>query len=384
MESYGDMRIDDAFVIHVLDNRMASAQCSQALTPLPDTFRAILQRYLASLYTPACRRKRFGRFRDDVPVRQAYRHLVRRANGSPFIDPTVFLEVSQRLAVLLFEAMRQAPQNGARKPGDITPGDLHVGVVHRQESVGLTEPWLFLIKVELETRLQRQLHTLPQGGMQTVLTPCEGLLPRLTADHVHKTALIRCSDDVTTYEVLMTDPQGGRQGVARFFAEDFLQTEPFHTPDEQAELLFMRTHTWVTDHEEELSPKEQQDVLESVRTLITERAAQAEPLAPRDLVVTLPLSEAREEPVVRELRRSFQETLTAPEANGDSMQPESEFLVQTVPPPVARTRVTYLLDHGVQLSGDREAIERLFATPPHRVDDSTEFTIRTKTFRPLL
>jgi hypothetical protein len=384
MESYGDMRIDDAFVIHVLDNRMASAQCSQALTPLPDTFRAILQRYLAALFTPACRRKRFGRFRDDAPVRQAYRHLVRRANGSPLIDPTVFLDVSQRLAVLLFEAMRQAPQNGARKPGDITPGDLHVGVVHRQESVGLTEPWLFLIKVELETRLQRQLRTLPQGGVQTVLTPCEGLLPRLTAEHVHKTALIRCSDDVTTYEVLMTDPQGGRQGVARFFAEDFLQTEPFHTPDEQAELLFMRTHTWVTDHEEELSPKEQQDVLESVRTLITERAAQAEPLAPRDLVMTLPLSEAREEPVVRELRRSFQETLTASEANGDSMQPESELLVQTVPPPVARTRVTYLLDHGVQLSGDREAIERLFATPPHRVDDNTEFTIRTKMFRPLL
>lgn len=384
MESYGDMRIDDAFVIHVLDNRMASAQCSQALTPLPDTFRATLQRYLAALYTPACRRKRFGRFRDNAPVRQEYRRLAPRVNGSPLIDPTVFLEASQRLAGLLFEAMRQAPQNGARKPGDITPGDLLMGVLHRRESEAQTIPWLFLVKVDLETRLQRQFRPLPQGGVQTVLVPCEGLLPRLTAEHVHKTALIRCSDDVSTYEVLMTDPQGGRQGVARFFAEDFLRTEPFHTPDEQAELLFMRTHTWVTQHEEELSPKEQQDVLESVRTLITERAAQAEPLAPRDLVVTLPLSAAREEPAVHELRRSFQETLTAPEANGDSLRPESELLVQTVPPPVARTRVTYLLDHGVQLSGDREAIERLFATPPHRVDHSTEFTIRTKTFRPLL
>lgn len=384
MASNGDIRIDDSFVIHVLDNRRASAQCSQALTPLPDAFRATLQQYLAALDTPACRRKRFGRFRPGAPVRQAYTRLTQATTGHGRIDAAVFLDLSQRLAVMLFEAMRQAPQNGARKPGDITPGDLLVGVFHRQDSTAQAAPWLFLVKVELETRLQRQLRSGPQGEVQTVLTPCDGLLPKLTAEHVHKTALIRASDDLATYEVLMTDPQGGRQGVARFFAEDFLQVEPFHTPDEQAELLFRRTHTWVTEHEDDLSPQEQQEVLQSIRTLISERAAQAEPLAPRDLVVTLPLSAPREEPAVHELRRSFQETLTTPEANGESIPPERELLVQTVPPQVSRPRVTYLLDHGVRLSGDREAIERLFATPPHRVDDGTEFTIRTRTFRPIL
>jgi hypothetical protein len=50
---------------------------------------------------------------------------------------------------------------------------------------------------------------------------------------------------------------------------------------------------------------------------------------------------------------------------------------------VARTRVTYQLDDGVQLSGDQEALERLFVRPPHRVDGTTEFTIRTTTFRPV-
>jgi hypothetical protein len=55
-----------------------------------------------------------------------------------------------------------------------------------------------------------------------------------------------------------------------------------------------------------------------------------------------------------------------------------------VPPRVARTRMTYQLDNGVQLSGDQDALDRLFLTPPHRVGSATEFTIRTTTFRPVL
>jgi hypothetical protein len=220
--------------------------------------------------------------------------------------------------------------------------------------------------------------------MQTVLTPCEGLLPKLTTEHVHKSALIRWRHDPSMYDVLLTDPQGGKQGVAKFFAEDFLQTTPFQTPDEQADLLFQRAHTWVTTHEDTLSPREQQAVLQSVRSLIAERATHAEPLAPRELVLTLPLSEPRAEQTVHELRRSFQETLTASEANGGSLPPDRELLLRAVPPRVARTRVTYQLDNGVQLSGDQDALDRLFLTPPHRVGTATEFTIRTTTFRPVL
>jgi hypothetical protein len=49
-----------------------------------------------------------------------------------------------------------------------------------------------------------------------------------------------------------------------------------------------------------------------------------------------------------------------------------------------RTQVTYQLDFGVQLSGEQEAIERLFVQPPRRVAEHTEFTIRTLTFRPVM
>jgi hypothetical protein len=46
--------------------------------------------------------------------------------------------------------------------------------------------------------------------------------------------------------------------------------------------------------------------------------------------------------------------------------------------------VTYLLDDGVQLSGDSDALAQFFLQPPHMVDGKTEFTIRTSTFRPSL
>jgi hypothetical protein len=61
-----------------------------------------------------------------------------------------------------------------------------------------------------------------------------------------------------------------------------------------------------------------------------------------------------------------------------------ELRLQTVPRVAQRTHVTYQLDFGVQLSGESEAIERLFINPPRRVGDHTELTIRTLTFRPVV
>jgi hypothetical protein len=246
------------------------------------------------------------------------------------------------------------------------------------------KPYLFLIKVDLEAGLQRQIRPLATGGMQTVLTRCEGLVPKLTTAHIHKSAIIQYHGDATKYDVLMTDPQGGKQGVAKFFAEDFLHSEPFQTPEQQVELLFMRTQAWVRDHEEVLAPQEQEEVLRTVRTLITERATQDEPIALRDLVVSLPLRETRSAPALQELRQSFQDTLTAPAPQGPRLPLEHEFHLDTVPPRLTRRRVVYELDHGVQISGEQDALERLFTQPPHRVGDATEFTIRTRTFRPLL
>jgi hypothetical protein len=93
------------------------------------------------------------------------------------------------------------------------------------------------------------------------------------------------------------------------------------------------------------------------------------------------LTEPRTAATVQELRQSFEEALTVP-THDDHIPVDMELTLRNVPPPVAKTRLTYQLDHGVQLSGEPEAMARLFAVPPHRVDDHTEFTIRTSTFRP--
>jgi hypothetical protein len=385
METVTDIAIQDCFVIHVLDNRLPVAQCSRAFTPLPDTLRASLHRYLLALLKPQFRRKRYGRFRSESVVLQAYQQMLASQRRHEQVEATDFLSASQTIATRLFDVMRQSPQNGSRpRPGAITPGDLLVGLFQGIAPQPVPEPWLFLIKVDLESALQRQIQSYGTDGVQTILTVRDGLIPRLSTEKVQKFALIRFADDPSTYDVLMTDPQGGKAEIAKFFAEDFLQTEVFRTADEQAELLLTRTYDWVSTYEEALAPQERGAVLESVRTLLVERAAHAEPVAPRDLVASLPLTEPRPQEAVAELRQSFEITLTAPHNGVDSIPVNRELRIQTVPRVAQRTQVIYELDFGVRLSGEQEAIERLFVHPPRRVAEHTELTIRTLTFRPVV
>ena len=387
MEGWTDVTIDERFVIHVIDNRQPAAQCSQVLTPLPEAFRDTLQTYLLSLLKPRFRRKHYGRFRPDSPVLEEYKRLQDSVKRLGTIEETLFLEVSQRLARLLFNAMQQSGQNGVSpRPGTITPGDLLVGMFYpnRMESDVSAVPCLFLVKVDLETAVQRQIEPRDNGGIRTLLTRQEGLMPKISASAIQKSALIRWADDPDLYDVVMTDPQGGKQGIAKFFADDFLQTEPFRTPDDQAELLFRRTHEWMTDHEDVLSPQERGEVMDTVRDLLETHHINAEPMTPRHMVEALPLTDERDEAAVQELRVSFEEAITVPDIEVDYIPPDRELFIQRVPMPVAKTRVTYLLDDGVQLSGDPDVLAQLFIQPPHVVDGKTEFTIRTSTFRPSL
>src|SRR5262249_5042120 len=141
---------------------------------------------------PQFRRKRYGRFRADSSVLHAYQQMLESQRRHGQIATTDFLTASQRLAARLFDVMRQSPQNGAHpRPGAITPGDLLVGLFQGIEPEPVPQPWLFLIKVDLEAALQRQLQPYGTSGVQTVLTPCDGLIPRLSTEKVHKFALNR-------------------------------------------------------------------------------------------------------------------------------------------------------------------------------------------------
>src|SRR5262245_10160687 len=107
METVTDIAIHESFVIHVLDSRLPAVQCSQALTPLPDTLRASLHRYLLALLKPQFRRKRYGRFRSESVVLHAYQQILESLRRHGQIEAADFLTASQRLATRLFEVMRQ-------------------------------------------------------------------------------------------------------------------------------------------------------------------------------------------------------------------------------------------------------------------------------------
>jgi hypothetical protein len=385
MEGSTQIVLDERFVIHVLDHRQPAAQCSQSLTPLPEALRSTLEVYLLSLLKPRFRRKHFGRFRADSPVLHAYQDLLDSIKRFGRIEDAIFLDASQQLARHLFQAMQSSSTEvSGDRPGLITPGDLLVGMFYTESIEPERTPYLLMIKVDLETGVQRQIETPGDGAWRTVLRQREGLLPKISASHVQKSALVRWVDDPHRYDVIMTDPQGGKQGIAKFFAEGFLQIEPFRTDEEKAELLFRRTHSWIVDQESELSPQESGDVIEAVRHLFETHSTMDEPVSPRDLVEAIPLSEAREIGAVQALRQSFADALTVSEPDEAPITEELEIMLQTLPQPVVSRRVTYELDGGVRLSGDREALERLFVRPPQRLDNGTEFTIRTTTFRPIL
>ncbi len=385
MEGSTHIVLDERFVIHVLDHRQSAAQCSQSLTPLPDAFRSTLEAYVLSLLKPRFRRKHFGRFRTDSPVLNTYQELLDSVKRFGRVEDGIFLEASQALARHLFRSMQQSGAEAPPgRPGVITPGDLLVGMFYTESLELEPTPYLFMIKVDLETGVQRQIETPGNGTLRTVLRQQEGLLPKISASHIQKSALVRWADDPQHYDVVMTDPQGGKQGIAKFFAEDFLQTEPFRTDEEKAELLFRRTHSWIVDQADELSPQESGEVIDAVRDIFESHRETEEPVSPRELVEAIPLREPRDAVVVQALKQSFAEALTVSETDEDPISADLEITLQTLPQPVVSSRVTYELDDGVRLSGDREAIERLFLRPPERGEYGTEFTIRTSTFRPIL
>jgi len=385
MEGSTHIVLDERFVIHVLDPRQPAAQCSQSLTPLLEAFRSTLEAYLLSLLKPGFRRKHFARFRADSPVLNTYQELLDSVKRFGRVDDVIFLAASQALARHLFRSMQPSGEEAPiRRPGVITPGDLLVGMFYTESLELEPTPYLFMIKVDLETGVQRQIETPGHGAWRTVLRQQEGLLPKISASHVQKSALVRWADDPHMYDVIMTDPQGGKQGIAKFFAEDFLQTEPFRTDAEKVDLLFRRTHAWIVDQADELSPQESGEVMEAVRNLFESRREMEAPVSPRELVEAIPLREPRDAVVVQALKQSFTEALTVQEPGEESISADLEIMLQTLPPPVVSSRVTYELDGGVRLSGDREAIDRLFVRPPERGEHGTEFTIRTSMFRPTL
>ncbi len=148
--------------------------------------------------------------------------------------------------------------------------------------------------------------------------------------------------------------------------------------------MLRRTHSWIVEQEDELSPQESGEVIEAVRNLFESHREMDEPVSPQALMEAIPLREPRETVVVQALRQSFVEALTEPEPDEDVIPVDLEINLQHLPQPVMNNRVTYELDGGVRLSGDREAIERLFVRPPERGQHGTEFTIRTSLFRPTL
>src|SRR5262245_23563056 len=178
METVTDIAIQDCLVIHVVNNRLPAVASWRALTPLPDILRASLHRYLLGVLKPQFRRKRYGRFRPESVVLQAYQHMLASQRRHGQVEATDFLTASQAIATRLFDVMRQSPQNGSRPhPGTITPGDLLVGLFQGMAPQPVPEPWLFLIKADLESALQRQIRPHGTDGVQTILTVRDGLMP---------------------------------------------------------------------------------------------------------------------------------------------------------------------------------------------------------------
>ena len=197
METVTDIAIQDCFVIHVLDNRLPAVQCSQALTPLPETLRASLHRYLLALLKPQFRRKRYGRFRPESVVLQAYQQMLASRRQQGRSRTTEFLAASQAIAARLFDVMRQSPREWLPPPsrhhhtrGSVGGAVSGHGPAASARTVALPHQGGFGIG-----SVSGRSNRMALDGVQTILTARDGLMPKLSTEKVQKFALIRFVDD---------------------------------------------------------------------------------------------------------------------------------------------------------------------------------------------
>ena len=81
--------------------------CSHAAA---ETLRASLHRYLLAVLKPQFRRKRYGRFRPESVVLQAYQHMLASQRRHGQVEATDFLTASQAIATHLFGVMAVAAE----------------------------------------------------------------------------------------------------------------------------------------------------------------------------------------------------------------------------------------------------------------------------------
>jgi hypothetical protein len=179
-------------------------------------------------------------------------------------DTERFVDVSQQLALRLYDAMLLGPTN-------IVPGDLVVIIYHTERTPGdAFVQRVALLKVDPDGKQLSRMLVERNGHIEVEFQRSTNTLPGI--DSLQKCALISLSDDGVAAEaqfaLRLLDKQAGpaSQGVAAFFYRDFLGASLSSSARRRTRLFLKATNAWLDQHAGELSPVEMLRFLQARRS----------------------------------------------------------------------------------------------------------------------
>lgn len=283
-----------------------------------------------------------------------------------------FVEVSQKLALRLYDAMRLGS-------GNIVPGDLVVIIYHvERTTTGPTAQHVALLKVDPDGKQLSRTLVERNGRIEVEFQRSTNTLPGI--DSLQKCALIALSDDGVVdeahFDLRLLDKQAGptSQGVATFFYRGFLGASLSSSARRRTRLFLKATNAWLDKHADKLSPKEMLHFLQVRRSLLRQAFVDMQEFSAKAL-------EGHANSAAELLAYLIEQVFegAAPLTDPPVIQTDQRSLKKLF------DKVTLVLDGGLKISVSAEKFGELVHLSDQRTaEDKLQFTIETLTLREVM
>jgi len=303
-------------------------------------------------------------------------------------DPAAFVEASCAIASHLESVVAESRYQDLIKPGDVMVAEFRmvdesgIPVVH--DGDGEAPTYLAILKVKPSDAVLR--HVEMEQGKRRVVFATDDRIPAPNEEQEIQKIAVLSDRRLTTpeeHDLVILDHNLKKTLVARFFHGDFLEASLNRDAEEDAERFVRRIRDGVAKRRQELDPpltaSEVVAIADRAETVLRVR----ERVSAKEVVAeAVPEFPDRDPGTLDIFRDELAESIGRHARPEESLEPSEIVRIdQDRVRQVAEKRI-YLLDHGVKITGDSEALAELveIANQPDP-EGRTVLTIRTRTFQ---
>jgi len=365
------------FIDHIINHETRQLEPSQLDTPIGPESKFPHELFagyiLKALQSDG---RRHSRFREPPgKVISAVRSL--RHGGD-------FVQISTDIAQHLYTTM-----NTSAYSASINPGDLMVALFSDGDDTSLQPAeYLALLKLDPSNDVIREVK-IEDGKRRVVFVRKSTRIPEPGEKGIQKIALIdgeRRED--RPYDAVLLDKEIRRKAVAKFFHDAFLESDLVRSASDGPRLLLKPLKDFLADQanivDPPLQPGEKLEILANARRIVTTQTEV--PFSEfLDKSLTLPARPgrpARPPEHTRTIRAGAIAAFDTPLPPEERIKPTDTVAIHAGAAARLTSRVTYVLDKGVKIEGDQQAMDDLLEIDENLDKQGrTKITIRTKTFR---